>query len=244
MNSHERSTRGADPAKAERRQYVNFAFYKVDPAWRRLPASEREEGKRELMGVVEAFASQMIVLPYSTIGLRADVDFLLWRIAYDLELFQEMTARLLSTGLGRYLDTPYSLLSMTKRSVYVDRHQHEGQEGTRLHLIPGESKYLFIYPFVKTREWYRLSKSARQGMMNEHIDVGHRYASVKLNTTYSFGLDDQEFVVAFETDKPDDFLDLVMELRETEASRYTQRDTPIFTGVAKDMRSILDQLGG
>ncbi|MBI4553027.1 MAG: chlorite dismutase family protein [Candidatus Latescibacteria bacterium] len=245
MSSHERSGRGrgTEPAEPARRQYVNFAFYKADSAWRRLPASEQDEGKREFAGVVEQFLPQMIVLPYSTVGLRADTDFMLWRIGYEIESFQEMTAQLLRTGLGKYLDTPYSLLSMTKRSIYVDRHHHEGQEGTRLHIIPGEAKYLFVYPFVKTRDWYRLSKATRQGMMNEHIEVGHRYASVKLNTTYSFGLDDQEFVVAFETDKPDDFLDLVMELRETEGSRYTLRDTPIFTCVRRDLRAILDQVG-
>ena len=97
---------------------------------------------------------------------------------------------------------------------------------------------------MKTREWYLLSMSTRQGIMNEHIALGHKYPSVKLNTTYSFGLDDQEFVVAFETDKPEYFLDLVMDLRETESSRYTVRDTPIFTCILKDIRATLDTLGG
>jgi chlorite dismutase len=81
-------------------------------------------------------------------------------------------------------------------------------------------------------------------MMDEHIEIGHRYPSVKLNTTYSFGLDDQEFVVAFETDKPEDFLDLVMELRMAEASRYTERDTPIFSCIMKSLKETLDTLGG
>src|SRR2546425_2429540 len=142
------------------------------------------------------------------------------------------------------LSTPYSYLAMTKRSIYVDHHTHDNQESKRLTIVPGKSKYIFVYPFLKTRGWFLLTKAARQGMMDEHIEVGHRFPSVKLNTTYSFGLDDQEWVVAFESDKPEDFLDLVMALRETEGSRYTLRDTPIFTCVHKSLKEALDTLGG
>ncbi|WP_447972646.1 chlorite dismutase family protein [Nitrospira sp. Kam-Ns4a] len=234
----------ASAEQSARRQFVNFSFYKVDPAWRRLPEEERTRGKQEFMRAVEDYSGKVLVIPYTTVGIRGDCDFMLWRISYELELFQEMTSKLLATGLGRYLTTPYSYLSMTKRSIYVDHHTHEGQESKRLQIIPGKSKYIFVYPFVKTREWYLLTKAARQGMMDEHIEIGHRYPSVKLNTTYSFGLDDQEFVVAFETDKPEDFLDLVMELRSAEASRYTERDTPIFTCIMKSLKEALDTLGG
>jgi chlorite dismutase len=227
----------------EKRQYVNYIFYKLDPAWRRLPAEEREAGKRELTAAVEGFTSKVLVIPYSTVGIRAETDLMLWRISYDLESFQDMTTKMLSTSLGKYLNTVYSYIAMTKRSIYVDKHSHEGQESKRLTIIPGESKYLFIYPFVKTREWYLLTKSARQGMMNEHIEIGHKYPTVKINTSYSFGLDDAEFVVAFESDYPSDFLDLVMELREAEASRYTLRDTPIFTCVRKSLKDALNDLG-
>jgi chlorite dismutase len=228
----------------DRRQYVNFAFYKVDPAWRRLPLEDRARGKCQFIDVAKTFEPEMLIIPYSLVGIRGDTDFMLWRIGYDLLKFQEMTAKLLATDLGKYLTTPYSLLAMTKRSTYVREHQHAGQEGTRLQLTPGKFRYLFVYPFVKTRAWYLLTQADRQRMMNEHIEVGHRFPTVRLNTTYSFGLDDQEFVVAFETDKPDDFLDLVMELRSAETSNYTLRDTPIFTCVHHDLRQALELLGG
>lgn len=227
-----------------RRQYVNFAFYKVDPAWRRLPEDERTKGKQEFIRAVEEYTGQVLVVPYSTVGIRGDNDFMLWRISYDLDLLQDMTTKILASGLGKYLSTPYSYLAMTKRSIYIDNHSHEGQEGKRLAVVPGKGKYIFVYPFVKTREWFLLTKAARQGMMDEHIEVGHRFPSVKLNTTYSFGLDDQEWVVAFESDKPEDFVDLVMALRETEGSRYTLRDTPIFTCIRKSLKETLDTLGG
>lgn len=232
---------GKEPAK---RQFVNFSYHKVDPAWRRLPQAEREAGKQEFIKAIEEYTGKIIMVPYSTVGIRGDCDFLLWRISYELELFQEQMSKILSTGLGQYLTTPYSYLSMTKRSVYVDSHVHEDQEGRRLKITPGRSKYIFVYPFEKTREWYLLTKAARQGMMDEHIEIGHKYPSVKLNTTYSFGLDDQEFVVAFETDHPEDFLDLVMHLREAEGSRYTKRDIPIFTCIMKSLKEMVDTLGG
>jgi chlorite dismutase len=228
----------------DRRQYVNFAFYKVDPLWRRLPEDERRKGKCEFVEVVKNWEQDVLVTPYSLVGIRGDCDFMLWRIGYDALKLQEMSAQLLATELGKYLTTPYSFLSMTKRSVYVDKHTHEGQEGTRLKLVPGQFKYLFVYPFVKSKGWYRLTKHARQGMMDEHIEIGHKYPTVRLNTTYSFGLDDQEFVLAFESDKPEHFVDLVMELRHSEATSYTVRDTPTFTCIHRELKEVLDLLGG
>lgn len=229
---------------ADRRQYVNFVFYKVDPAWRRLPEEDRRLGKCQFIDVVKTYDQDVMVIPYSLVGIRGDCDFMLWRIGYELLCFQEMTAKLLSTDLGKYLTTPYSYLAMTRRSIYVREHKHADQEGTRLRLAPGKFRYLFVYPFVKTRTWYRLTQQARQGMMNEHIEIGHKYPTVRLNTTYSFGLDDQEFVVAFESDKPEDFLDLVMELRHAETSNYTLRDTPTFTCIHRELHEVLDLLGG
>ncbi len=225
------------------RQYVNFRFFQILPEWRRLSESQKEKGRKEFQDVVERYQSKIIVIGYSLIGFRSDTEFMLWRISERLEDFSEMSSQLLKTDLGKYIRVPYSYLAMTKRSMYIDRHKHEGQESSRARIIPGESKYLFVYPFVKTREWYRLPKEKRQQIMDHHITVGHKYPSVKINTTYSFGLDDQEFVLGFETDAPQDFLDLVMELRETESSLFTLRDTPIFTCKREELSKILSDLG-
>src|SRR5437762_9028093 len=112
--------------------------------------------------------------------------------------------------------------------MYIDQDNPEHVED-RLHIIPGKSQYLFVYPFVKTREWYSRPAEERQEMMDEHIRIGSKYRSVKLHTTYSFGLDDQEFVVAFETDEPSDFLDLVKELRVTKESYFILCDQQMFS---------------
>lgn len=235
--------RSEEPA-SEARQYVKYTFFKVDPAWRRLPPDDRERATAQLARTIEAAAGKLIVLrSFSLMGMRGDADFALWSVSATLEEQGELLTAIYSTTMGAYLTTPHSYLAMTKHSQYVRDHHHEGQEGTRLTVQPGAAKYLFVYPFVKSRAWYRLPFDERQRMMRAHIKVGHRYPSVKINTAYSFGLDDQEFVVAFESDHPADFLDLVMELRESEASSYTERDTPIFTCIACDIRAALGALG-
>ena len=133
--------------------------------------------------------------------------------------------------------------SRARRSPYVDQHRHPEQEGTGEGLRAIGRDYLFFYPFVKTHEWYQLPREERQRMMEEHSQVGHRYPTVKISTSYSFGLDDQEFVLGFETDSPSDFLDLVMELRESQARPYTLRDTPIFSWIHRPLKDCLDGLG-
>ena len=227
---------------AEARQLVSFGFYRVDPAWRRLAAATKRRQADELRAVVERYAKRLMILAYSLVGLKADVDFLIWAVGSQLEELQELAGAIRQTALAGYLSMPYAYLSMTKRSTYVDKLDPDHQDRRRF-ITPANSKYFFVYPFVKTREWYQIPFEQRQAMMDEHIQLGNRYPSVRLHTTYSFGLDDQEFVVAFETDKPQDFLDLVQALRETKASRYTLRDTPIFACVAKPLAAILKELG-
>ena len=228
---------------AMQRQFVNFMFFRVDRAFRSLDAETKAQAKRELAEIIARYTGPMIVLPYSTLGLKAGVDFMLWRIGFDVEPFQKMVADINKSLIGRWLDIPYSYLAMTKHSQYVDEHVHDGQEGRRLRIVPGKKPYLFVYPFVKTRDWYLLPQSERQRIMNEHIAIGHKYPRVKINTTYSFGLDDQDFVVAFESDTADEFLDLVQELRETESSKYTVRDTPMYTCRRSTIEEILDSIG-
>ncbi|MBV8083638.1 MAG: chlorite dismutase family protein [Chloroflexi bacterium] len=224
-------------------QFVRFAFYRMDPAYRALPDREKYDIRGELVDTVQSFADRMILRTYSTVGTRGDCDFLLWQVSYDMDDIHELAAAVNNTCLGRYLSLPYSYLAMTKRSVYVDKHVHEGQEGRMRAIRPTDARYFFVYPFVKTRQWYRETAEHRQEMMDTHIKIGHEFPSVKLNTTYSFGLDDQEFVVAFETDSPSDFLDLVMKLRDTESSLFTLRDTPIFTCLQMPLSDCLAAVG-
>jgi chlorite dismutase len=225
------------------RTMVQFAFYKFDPAWRRLPREVREQDKADFACAVEEAADAMMVRSYSLVGVRGDCDLMLWNASPDLDVIRVHGARLLNTGIGRWAAQPYCFLGMTKSSQYTDPTEKGSPEGRRLVIRPTGRKYLFVYPFVKTREWYLKPLEERRKLMGTHIEVGHKFPTVKLNTTYSFGIDDQEFVVAFETDIPADFLDLVQSLRETESSRYTLRDTPILTCVQMSIKEALDAVG-
>jgi chlorite dismutase len=229
-------------APAERRQVVRFAFYKLDGAWRRLSAERQATSKIEFGETIESFNGHLLLRPYGLVGIRGDCDFLLWQVAENLDALVALQTALNRTDLGAYLSLPYSYLAMTRRSIY--EFPEDPNEPSRLVIRPSDARYLFVYPFIKTRAWYMLPKPERQTMMDEHVRIGRKYPTIRLNTTYSYGLDDQEFIVAFEGDKPGDFLDLVMELRESVASSYTLRDTPTFTCVQMSLWDMLDTLGG
>ncbi len=235
----------AQEVQPGRRQYVKFTFFKTDKDWRRLPVEDREAQKAELVGVVERWAERNLVRCYSTMGTRGDVDFMVWQVSYELDDIQAMASELMGTTMAGWLATPFSYLSMTKHSVYVEKYSGPGQDKfTRLTIAPGAHRYLFVYPLTKVREWYGLSAEERQQAMNEHIATGRTYPSIKLNTTYSFGLDDQEFVLSFEGDDPGEFLDLVQELRPSVSSAYTLTDVPIFVCKSVSAREMLEMLTG
>jgi chlorite dismutase len=235
-----------EPPTPTVRQYIRYVFFKMRHSWRALTQDDRDRAREELLGILEPYLERLAVLrAFSTLGTRADADFALWLVTERLEDFQEVQSAMLRSSMGAHLDTAYSFLAMTRRSQYVDRHVHANDdgEGRRTRIKPTGRKYLFVYPMVKKRPWYRLSREERQSAMDEHIRVGHEFPRVKINTSYSFGLDDQEFVVAFETDYPADFLDLVEKLRSGEASAFTERETPIFTCIAGSIAEVLELVG-
>ena len=200
---------------------------RLDPAWRRLAAADREADAAAFGRALAAAAATVRTLTYSTVGLRADVDVVLVRVAQSIDDLETSAAALLREGLGRWATVAYAFTGLIRPSRYVRKPSAQEQA-----LISGErGAYLIVYPFTKTADWYRLSREARQGMMNEHIRVGHDFPQVRQLLAYSTGLDDQEFIVAYETDDLVAFQDLVTALRETEARQYTLRDQPILTGI-------------
>jgi chlorite dismutase len=220
-------------------QFVQYLFLKVDSAWRRLDATIRAAGRAEFEEVVASAAPQVTTHAYSTLGLKADAQLMLWWKSSNAVTVQDTLGALLATGLGRYCEIGHSLWGLTRPSIYTKRRTTQEQavdETTRLN-------YLVVYPFSKTIEWYLMSRDARQGMMNEHMRIGHEFGDVRQVLLYTTGLDDQEFIVAYETETLERHQDLVIALRSTEARRYTLRDTPIFTAVHRPLRDALALLG-
>jgi chlorite dismutase len=220
-------------------QFVQFLGFKADAQWRRLPPATRERGREEFAQVVAEAAPAITTFSYSTIGFKSDTDLLLWRKGLSPEQMQEMTARLLQTGIGMYLQPTHSLFGFTRASTYTRRQTTQEQAVDET----SRGAYLIVYPFSKTTEWYLMSKDARQGMMNEHMRIGHGYADVSQILLYATGLDDQEFVVAYETSDLARFQSLVVDLRATEARRHTLRDTPIITAVYRPLVTALAMIG-
>jgi chlorite dismutase len=220
-------------------QYVAYTFYRIDPAWRRLPVEDRAAAKDAFAEVVEDFAPRFEHLrAYTTTGVRPDTDLFLWKITERYEDLGDLGAALNGTPLAGWLETPYSYLATTRASQYTSARKARK-------IVPQGSPYLVVYPFVKVRPWYALTEEARQRAMDEHIRIGREeFPGIKNHTTYSFGIDDQEFMTAFECEEPADFMHLMLRLRDSEASRYTERDTPIFVGRHVPIREALAALDG
>jgi chlorite dismutase len=177
-------------------------------------------------------------LTESTIGLEPGVDLLFFRLARSVDALETAGARLARSGLGRWLTVRHSLLGLIGPSQYV--HKPTDQERS---VLDGEpATYLVVYPFTKSTDWYLQSHEERQAIMNEHMRVGHRYPSVRQLLAYSFGLDDQDFVVAYDTDDLAAFGALVRELRGTQSRRSTIRDTPLLLGVHRPLPELLGRL--
>ncbi len=231
-------------APEEPRDFINYTCFHIDPAWRRKLGPERTSGADRFVELLERPPEPLIARTYSLVGTKAGVEMMLWTIAPRLEAIQEFHARLAGTPIGGYLERVYSYLGMARRSEYLGEHAHGGQEGTTTRRRPFDLPYLFVYPFVKRRDWYALPFEERRRIMGEHFRIGHRFPRVQIHTGYSVGLDDAEFILAFEAESPAEFLDLVEALRPSEASRYTQLETPIFTGVKVTARRMVELAEG
>jgi chlorite dismutase len=221
-------------------RYVHAWLLRLDPAWRREPAEQRRADVEAFTATADATDGHLMQHAYSTIGLRTEGELLLWRMAESIEAIEESAAELLASGIGRWMTSALTMIGLTRPSQYVKRPTVQEQS-----LFSGErSRYLVVYPFVKSIEWYLASAEERQEVMKGHMRVGHAYPQVRQLLAYSFGLDDQEFIVAYETDELIAFQDLVRDLRATESRRSTVRDTPIITGIHRPLGEILGLLSG
>src|SRR3954452_16005028 len=230
------------------RTFVKYTFIKVDPEWRRRDPLERAQDKREFAAACNDFGEDHYLRTYSLVGTRGDCDLMVRSASPNLDAIHELHVVLNQSGLMRYADIPHSYLAVTKESIYADEPQplapRTPGEPQPLAPRPADHKYLIVYPMWKKREWYRLSGDERMAIMREHIAVARQFSGISTNTAYSFGLDDQEFVVAFDADDAMEFMDLVQELRATESSAYTESETPIFTCLHSSVERALDALDG
>lgn len=219
--------------------YANFWLYHIDPAWRRLPGDVKCEARRELQSIIEGAGREGVALrgAYSMVGLRHDAELILWVVTTDLDAMQRLAVAINGSTLGGYLESRYTYLGVALDSRYTRDHAPAFVRG-----VPPK-RYLSVYPFVKTHEWYQLPFEQRRETMAEHGKLGREYPDILTNTVSSFGIGDHEFVVAFEADDVGEMVRMVEHLRPAASRPYTKLDTPIFLGVKKDLPDVLADLG-
>ena len=220
-------------------RYLTLA---VSNEWRRLDERQREDDKAEFVSAAQD--AGIALHAYSLVGTRADADLLLWVIAEGLDGIRAWESRCVATRLWALSSRPYAYLAARRPSPYLGDHRHAGGENERPVGPVGDLPYLVVYPMTKKRSWYALPREERTRIMAAHFATGHRYPDIRIHTGYSFGIDDQEFVVAFEVPDVRRFVALVSDLRDTESSSYTERETPIFVGAAMPLREALDHIDG
>jgi len=196
----------------------------------------KEESAKEVENVI--LNTGIKFRSYSTLGLRDDADFLFWFASQSIDEIQDVISKIYLTVFGKYILPSHVYLSCTRPSTYA-------RKGTLSSFVVGNEpkKFVVVYPFTKTREWYLLPQEQRQKMMNQHIEVSEKYPQVILNTTYSFGIHDEDFMLSFECDNLRDFQNLIMDLRQTQVSAYVAVDTPMIVCVKKDVVPLITSLG-
>lgn len=206
----------------------HFGIHRYTPEFWSLESERRASVYADL---VDRLREHLTAHPYQLTPIESDADVMFWTVAEaadqgEPKRFFAQLARAMSP-FRKYLEPRDSLWGFTRPSQYS--RAKSAQEVDPLTDV--RSPYVVMYPFTKTVDWYMLSAEARQGMMNEHIKIGKQFREISQLLLYSVGLQDQEFVVVYETDDLILFSELVKQLRDTEARRYTKRDTPVHTGL-------------
>jgi hydrogen peroxide-dependent heme synthase len=215
-----------------------FASYQVFRADRaRLEVLDREVATKEVTAVLEEFSPQVSMRGiYSTTAFTAEADLMMWWISKSAEPLQDLLIAFRRTELGEALIHTHAWLGLVRPAEFTRDHQPAFVAGKE------PKKYVCIYPFVRTPDWYLLEPEERSKLLREHGEAAREFPDVLANTTSAFGLGDYEWLLAFEADGLDRFVELIRRLRTTEARRYTKLETPFITGIRKDVKGAIAAL--
>jgi chlorite dismutase len=211
---------------------VTYAFYPVftgTPDLQDRPAREVEQMAHEADILLKEWADRVTVRgTYSTIGFRPDAELMMWWVGSSADEIQDLLVAFRRTPLGRRLDLGWSFMGLVRPAEFTADHAPAFLRGEE------PRKYLSVYPFVRTPEWYLLAPEERGAMLREHGEMGREFPDVLANTTSAFGLGDWEWILAFEADDLGRLVDCIRRLRAAAARRYTKEEVPFVTGIRKD----------
>jgi len=214
----------ADQHAAEDTQFTHTLVYRWTPRWLDLSSGARAAVAGELEEALGGVAGLTVRGVYAVSGLRPDADVAFWLLAPEVPVIQEAVAALRRTALGRACDLAYAFLGVARKPEYVGDHYASFQLGKP------PLRYLCLYPFVRRPEWYLLPYAERARILRQHGEMGRRFPEVQTNNVQAFGLGDWEWLLHFECDQPERFTALIRYLREAEARRWTQSETPFIVG--------------
>jgi len=221
--------------------YSSFMFVKLQPEFRRLISNEKIAAKQEFENMVGSCQEKVFLRTYMVSGLRSDSDILFWRMSDDLAYLQEICARTFSTGAGRYLTPVHSFLG-----VHNPADAAAPKKELEFGFLPkdtfGRYRYMLLHPVVKAHTWYELSETERAKLMSERKIVADKYHDIHENFFLSYGLDEQEIIVAREAKALEDLIGATQELRQQRIKNYTAVDKPVFLCLGRDLREILDAI--
>lgn len=222
-----------------RTQYAAYWLFTRRDDWRQLVHDDWDAAVAEFTGAIEEPGEGVTVrATYSLMGLRPDVEMMIWMHADCLDQVTDYAVKLDQTAIGRALKQVDGYIGVAGGSQYDKEHAPAFVKGV------APKRYLSVYPFIKTPEWYLLGFEERRKMMVDHGELGREYPDLLTNTVNSFGLQDQEFIVAIEGDDPVRLMRMVQELRAAEVREYTKLDTPIYLGEAKSIGDVLADIKG
>jgi chlorite dismutase len=213
--------------------YAVYPVFAVDPD----AGLDADDAAQELENLFKELSDEVSVRGvYSTVGFRPDADLMLWLVSPSVDAAQDAIVRFRRTALGRALEQTWSFIGVVKPAEFTADHAPAFARGEP------PKRYLSVYPFVRTSEWYLLPRDERAALLREHGVIGREFPDVLANTTSSFGITDWEWILAFEADELDRIVDCIRRLREAEARRYTKEEVPFVTGIRKDVRDAVGDL--
>ena len=220
---------------SENVQYASYPVFKVIPD--RMAELDREVAAKEVSALLDEWDDRVQTRGvYTTTGFGAAADLMLFWIGRTADDIQDLLVAFRRTQLGRALEPQEAFLGITLPAEFAKDHQPAFAKGEP------PKRFICVYPFVRTPDWYLLAPEERGSLLREHGDAGREFPDVLANTTSAFGLGDYEWILCFEADEPERVVQLIRRLRGTEARRFTKLEVPFFSGIRKDLVTAIANL--
>ncbi|HEU4528636.1 MAG TPA: hydrogen peroxide-dependent heme synthase [Actinomycetota bacterium] len=214
--------------------YAMYPVFKASRAFRDLDVDDAAQEVENLFKEWDGHVSVRGV--YSTVGFRADSDLMLWLVGSSPEDLQDALVAFGRTQAGRELERTWTFVGVVKPAEFTADHAPAFVKGDP------PKRFLNVYPFVRTPEWYLIPGEERAEMLREHGVMGREFPDVLANTTSAFGINDWEWILAFEADELDRLVDCIRRLRDAKARRFTKVEVPFVTGIRKGVRAAFADL--